>query len=51
MEIIKIQRIPNKGGWIQPDILTRMLVWLVNLNFLKSRKSDFFCLKNREIVG
>ena len=44
----KIQRIPREEGWIKPDILRRLLVWPVNLNFFKSRKSFFLFKKPRD---
>ena len=32
-------------GWVQPYILTRMLVRPLNLIFLKSGEGGFFCSK------
>ena len=49
-----MQRIPREGGWIQPNILTRILVRLVNLNFSKSGEYGLFFSffqKNREILA
>ena len=45
---LKIQRIPSEGGWIQPDILRRMLVWPVKLNFLNLEKVFFLLKKPRD---
>ena len=53
IEIIKIQHIPREGGWMQPYILTRMLVRPVTLFFENLQNADLFIQNfslNRDIL-